>query len=330
MTISDVGLNLIKRFEGLRLTAYDDGVGVWTVGFGHTKGVQPGDKITEEQATDFLRIDVAEASDAVARLVTVALSQNQRDALISLVYNIGSGAFEGSTLLRKLNAGDHAGAADEFTRWNKGGGRVLAGLVKRRAAERELFMSTMSTKPQGEAMPLAPFIAAALPAIIEAAPKLGALFGSGSEVAERNVKAAEIVVGIAKDALGAKNEQEAVDAIKADPQAAQAVRQAVEQNWFQIYEAAEKSVNAARNFNKEWNALQGVRTVCGKLTFVELLSLVFVSIGAIGGGYVLYGAFPAELKGAVITLMLLGGYTGVKEFWLGSSAGSRAKDAGGK
>jgi GH24 family phage-related lysozyme (muramidase) len=324
MTISDVGLNLIKRFEGLRLTAYDDGVGVWTVGFGHTKGVQPGDKITEEQATDFLRIDVAEASDAVARLVTVALSQNQRDALISLVYNIGSGAFEGSTLLRKLNAGDHAGAADEFTRWNKGGGRVLAGLVKRRAAERELFMSTMSTKPQGEAMPLAPFIAAALPAIIEAAPKLGALFGSGSEVAERNVKAAEIVVGIAKDALGAKNEQEAVDAIKADPQAAQAVRQAVESQWLTIVEAGGNGIAGARQADATF-AASGRKPWESPAFWISIALIVMPYLLLVDVFYVHPEQYDMPLRTQIVT-GVLGVIALVGAFWLGSSFGSQKKD----
>jgi lysozyme len=310
MTISDAGLNLIKRFEGLRLTAYDDGVGIATVGYGHTKGVRLGDKITEEQATDFLRVDVAEAADAVARLVTVALTQNQRDALISLVFNIGTGAFEGSTLLRKLNAGDHAGAAEEFTRWNKGGGRVLAGLVRRRAAERELFMSTMSTKPQGEAMPLAPFIAAALPAIIEAAPKLGALFGSGSDVAERNVKAAEIVVGIAKDALGAKNEQEAVDAIRADPQAAHAVRQAVEQNWYAITEIGGGVQTARKADTERMTATDKVRDVFKSHSFwvaLVLLPLVYMVVGSVIG---LWGGDWSDGSRDSIAGLVVGGILG--------------------
>jgi muramidase (phage lysozyme) len=147
-------------------------------------------------------------------------------------------------------------------------------------------LSTMSTKPQGEAMPLAPFIAAALPAIIEAAPKLGALFGSGSDVAERNVKAAEIVVGIAKDALGAKNEQEAVDAIKADPQAAQAVRQAVEQNWYAITEVG-GGVQTARKADTERMAVTDkVRDVFKSHSFwvaLLLLPLVYLIVGSVVG-----------------------------------------------
>jgi len=139
MQTSQRGIDLIKRFEGLRLTAYDDGVGIPTIGYGHTAGVKPGLTITADQAVQFLREDLHSAERDIDRLVTVHLCQHQFDALASLVFNIGGTAFRDSTLLRKLNAGDYAGAAVQFDRWVHGGGKILPGLVKRRAAERAMF-----------------------------------------------------------------------------------------------------------------------------------------------------------------------------------------------
>jgi lysozyme len=139
--INEEGLNLIKSFESLRLNVYDDGVGVKTIGYGHA--IRPGEKftkITPAQAEALLRSDLHVAESAVGNGVKVPLSDNQYAALVSLVFNIGAGAFSGSTLLRRLNQRDYAGAANEFLKWNKGGGRVMAGLTRRRTAERELFL----------------------------------------------------------------------------------------------------------------------------------------------------------------------------------------------
>lgn len=141
MNISQQGIELIKKFEGVRYQAYDDGVGVWTIGVGHTRGVMKGDKIDDRQVDEFLRQDLESAEYAVNSLVKVELRQTQFDALVSLVFNIGSGAFASSTLLKLLNKGRHEMAADQFGRWNMGGGKVLRGLVTRRAAERLLFLS---------------------------------------------------------------------------------------------------------------------------------------------------------------------------------------------
>jgi len=135
-------LGIIKKSEGLRLEAYlptpND---VPTIGYGHTKGVKMGQHITINQAEQFLLEDVAWASDAVNRLVKVKLTQNQFDALVSFVFNVGATAFSKSTLLRLLNAGDYKGAADQFLRWNKQAGKVLRGLDTRRKEERALFLS---------------------------------------------------------------------------------------------------------------------------------------------------------------------------------------------
>ena len=139
MQISKAGLDLIKQFEGLYLQAYRCPAGVPTIGYGHTAGVAMGQTITQQQADDYLRRDVRMFERAVERLVKVPLTQGQFDALVSFAFNLGEGALAQSTLLRLLNAGDYAGAAAQFDRWNKAGGRVLPGLVRRRAAERALF-----------------------------------------------------------------------------------------------------------------------------------------------------------------------------------------------
>lgn len=145
MKTSTVGINLITSFEDLRLNAYDDGVGVWTIGYGTTVypngvKVKKGDVCTLDQAKAYFAHDLNRFETAVNSAVKVPLTQNQFDALVSLTYNIGENAFKGSTLLKKLNAKDYQGAADQFPQWNKGGGKVMKGLVRRRAAEAELFL----------------------------------------------------------------------------------------------------------------------------------------------------------------------------------------------
>jgi len=133
----------IKKWEALRLKAYVCPAGAWTIGYGHTKTAKPGMVITEKEAERLLRWDLDWAEEAVRNGVKVDITQPQFDALVSFTYNVGAGAFRSSTLLRKLNAGDHEGAAQEFKRWNKGGGRVIQGLVNRRADEERLFRSGM-------------------------------------------------------------------------------------------------------------------------------------------------------------------------------------------
>ena len=142
---SSNGTSLIREFEGFVASAYLCPAGVWTIGIGTTvypngTKVKQGGKCTQEQALEYLQHDLKSFEKTVNDSVKVPLSQNQFDALVSLSYNIGSGAFKNSTLLKKLNAKDYAGAADQFLVWNKGGGKVMQGLVKRRARERELFL----------------------------------------------------------------------------------------------------------------------------------------------------------------------------------------------
>lgn len=141
MKVSNNGINLVKRFEGLELKAYRDSVGILTIGYGHTHAVKAGDVITGEQADAFLREDLQVAELTVNTNVKVKLMQGQFDALVSFVFNLGSGNFVKSTLIRKLNAGNYTGAADEFGKWVNAGGKKLPGLVKRRAAEREVFLT---------------------------------------------------------------------------------------------------------------------------------------------------------------------------------------------
>ena len=146
MKISDDGMALIKRFEGLRLQAYQDSVGVWTIGYGWTQPVA-GRKVGAGMAIDaataerLLVCGVAQFEQGVERLVAVTITQGQFDALVSFAYNLGLRALENSPLLRRLNAGDRQGAADQFGRWVNAGGVRLDGLVARRAAERALFLT---------------------------------------------------------------------------------------------------------------------------------------------------------------------------------------------
>lgn len=140
MRTSQKGIDLIKKFEGCRLEAYKCPAGVWTIGYGHTKGVQNGQKITQAQAEEFLIEDLKVYEKAVESCVKVPLSQNQFDALVSFCYNCGSGALKTSTLLRLLNEGKYSEAGEQFLRWNKAGGKVLVGLTRRREEERELFL----------------------------------------------------------------------------------------------------------------------------------------------------------------------------------------------
>lgn len=133
------GQRLTQSFESCRLTAYPDSKGVPTIGWGHTRGVRLGDTCTQAQADAWLLEDIQEAVAAVNRLVSVALTQHQFDALVDFTFNAGEGNFASSTMLRKLNAGDSAGAEAEFSRWDMCGGAHLAGLARRRAAEAAMF-----------------------------------------------------------------------------------------------------------------------------------------------------------------------------------------------
>jgi lysozyme len=139
--ISALGIKLLTTFEGCKLESYDDGVGVWTIGYGHTADVVPGMTITQAEAEDFLIQELAEFESYVTDLVEVDLSSEQFSALVCFCYNVGPEAFGGSTLLKLLNTGDFEGAANQLLRWNKGGGEPMLGLTRRRLAEQALFRS---------------------------------------------------------------------------------------------------------------------------------------------------------------------------------------------
>ena len=139
MDYSKEGLSLTEGFEGCRLAAYTDSVGRWTIGYGHTHNVLAGMTCTQEQAEIWLRMDIQFAAACVNSMVKVQLTQGEFDALVDFTYNLGVGSLKNSTLLKLLNAGDFHGAADEFEKWDKAGGVVLAGLLRRRKAEEAEF-----------------------------------------------------------------------------------------------------------------------------------------------------------------------------------------------
>jgi lysozyme len=141
-TYSPAGLALTKSFEALKLNSYQDQVGVWTIGYGHTgPTVHGGLTITEDQADQLLQSDLAAAVACVNRAVTAAINQNQFDALVDFVFNLGCAALLSSTLLRDLNGGNFDSAAQQFLLWDHAGGVVIAGLLRRRQAESDLFQS---------------------------------------------------------------------------------------------------------------------------------------------------------------------------------------------
>jgi lysozyme len=136
---SKTGNALTESFEGCRLSSYPDQTGVWTIGYGHTKDVHPGMFCTVAQAEQWLAEDIQWASDEVNKCVYVALSQGEFDALVDFTFNLGSSNFYHSSLLRLVNLGNLAAAANEFARWDRAGGKVVAGLLRRRLAEEGEF-----------------------------------------------------------------------------------------------------------------------------------------------------------------------------------------------
>ena len=142
-TINAAGLALVKEFEECRLVAFKPTPNDrWTIGWGHTEGVKEGDTCSQEQADTWLREDLLLAENCVAEAVKIPLTDNEFSACVSLAYNIGCDAFENSTLVHLINESDIDGAQAQFRRWVKQKGKVLNGLVRRRAAEEQLFEST--------------------------------------------------------------------------------------------------------------------------------------------------------------------------------------------
>ena len=139
MKTSAEGIALIKKFEGLELNSYQCSANVWTLGYGHTQGVAEGDSCSEEEAEIILVNDLKEFETYVNALVDVELDQNQFDALVAWTFNLGPTNVRTSTLLKKLNAGEYNDVPSEIKRWNRAGGQVLDGLIRRREAEALLF-----------------------------------------------------------------------------------------------------------------------------------------------------------------------------------------------
>jgi len=139
MKISEEGISLIKHFEGCGLKAYQDSVGIWTIGYGTIKGVKEGDQINQDEAEHLLQEEMPEYEGYINKMINVPLDQNQFDALCSWVFNLGPTNLQSSTLLKVLNEGKYDEVPDQIKRWNKAGGKVLQGLVRRREAEALLF-----------------------------------------------------------------------------------------------------------------------------------------------------------------------------------------------
>lgn len=140
MRLGDRGRELIKRYEGCSLKAYQDTGGVWTIGYGHTKTAARNKVISHDEAERLFDADVKWAVDAVNNRVPLALNQSQFDAIVSFVFNAGESAFAKSTLLREINNGNLLYAPRELTRWVHDNGRALKGLARRRVAEAALFL----------------------------------------------------------------------------------------------------------------------------------------------------------------------------------------------
>jgi len=246
MTTRDQGIAAIKAHEGLRLQAYPDpgsGGEPWTIGWGRAHGVKRGDVITIEQAEKFLAEDIAEAQAGIRALVKVPLTDGQLWALTSFVFNLGAGALRKSTLLKRLNAGDYAGAAGQFGLWVNAAGKPMPGLVRRRAEEKAMFLSggalhtspaTVQTTPKTEPVkeaPVAPILAVAGKSLLAGLAKtlISAFVPLAAEKIEREIgrhtdrpevaeQITDAVIGAAKAATGLEDPIEAVAEARKDPQ----------------------------------------------------------------------------------------------------------------
>ena len=331
MKTNAAGLSLIRQAEGLRLRAYLCPAGVWTIGYGTTvypdgRKVQRGDACTVEQAVEYLANDLQKFERAVAEMVRVPLTENQFASLVSLAYNVGAQALRGSTLLRLLNGGDYAGAANQFPRWNRGGGRVLPGLVKRRAAERDLFLSADSAPqhavgllaatdmPTTESKPMLPVLGALLPTIIGMIPQLTKVFTDGTSVTDRNIVVAQKVGELIVDATNSTNLQQAVETMQHDPEALQAATAAVQSQLYDLVEAGGGGIAGARQF---------AASTDGKFFYspafwvtVLLMPLLY---GTVWIALTSESGFSNEVRAAIASAVVTGILGAVVGFWLGSS-----------
>ena len=331
--------DLIKKYEGLRLKAYPDpatGGAPWTIGYGHTYRVKQGDVCTKEQAEQWLSEDLQDAYAIVDDFVKVKLSPNQRDALVSFVFNIGAGrkgvkdgfvtlkVGRPSSLLTKLNQGDFNAAAEEILKWDNAAGKKMTGLTKRRREERELFLSEV--KQEKNVSIASSILISALPSLVSALPEIANIFKK-TDVAERNVEAVAKVGTILMQATGATNMQEAVERVQADPQTAKEANDALRTNRADLVDLMERmmdkdeaSVAAARVTSR------GDKPILGQWQFIHLISLFLASLGGFAALLVLgTSQDPTERVMALQTLLIVG-FASVASFWLGSSRSSQVKD----
>jgi len=338
--------DLVKQSEGLRYKAYRDSRGVWTIGYGHTKGVAEGDTCTKEQAELWLDADLASAFMLIDQVVSSPLTTQQRDALASFVFNVGPGlkgdndgflvlkSGKPSTILLKLNAGDMFGAADELLKWTRAGSTHPAGLVVRRKRERALFLSGTDINPDPiptqEDNDMAPFLMAAIPALIQELPNFAKIF-QNKDVAERNVeavtKAADIIV---KSVPGASNLQDAVEKIQTDPEAKDAANEAVKMSTADLLDVIErvsaidqKSIDSARVFNAGEPLMINSKRI--QMKFWHVLAL-FVTVAFLVAVVVVAVKSTNEGERMMMFQALIGSYLLIMGFVFGSSTGSKVKD----
>ena len=330
MQVSSVGRKAIEGYEGCRLTAYQDSVGVWTIGYGHTgPDVHAGLTITQAQADQLLLADLYKFEQGVSQLVRVPINQNQFDALVSFAFNLGLGSLGRSTLLKLLNSRDYNGAADQFLKWTYAGHEQLPGLVKRRRAERAMFLTPVSTTqekpiaaPQHKLAevpvkekPVLPVLTALLPTIVSMIPSLTKVFTDGTSVQDRNIAVAQKVGDLLVQATQAPNLQGAVESMQADPNVLEAAKKAVETEFYSLIEAGGGGITGARQYNIEasTNAFWRMPAFWISLTLMPLLyGTVYL---VLTGGQ----DFSGELRAAIASSVVTGILGGVIGFWLGSS-----------
>jgi lysozyme len=299
--------------------------------------VQMGEQITAEQAEEYLRSDLRAFEREVERMVLVPLNSNQFAALVSFAYNLGAEALRKSTLLRLLNAHNYAGAAEQFARWTYAAGKQLPGLVRRRAAERALFIQTeitpaVNTPPASvpdvgdfpSMQPvaaihtdnhMAPIVAALMPSLISAIPEIAKLFGSGP----KTDKTAAIAQKVAETVIAATNTpnlQAAVETVQADPQMRKQATEAVQAMWYELQEIG-GGISAAREFSAR-TAADGASFIRMPAFWISLalLPLLYGTVYAVltGGD-----GFTSELRAAIASSVVTGVLGAVAGFWLGSS-----------
>jgi lysozyme len=333
MITNAAGLSLIRQAEGLRLRAYPDpgtGGDPWTIGIGTTRypdgrKVRRGDTCTLQQADEYLAHDLQGFERDVAAMVTVPLTSNQFSALVSFAYNVGP-ALRSSTLLRVLNAGNYADAANQFLRWNRAAGRVLTGLTVRRRAERDLFLSADSAPQHAVGLlaatdtsttmekPVLPVLGALLPTIIGMIPQLTKVFTDGTSVTDRNIVVAQKVGELIVDATNSTNLQQAVETMQKDPEALQAATAAVQSQMYDLVEAGGGGIAGARQF-----AASADSKFFYSPAFWVTVLLMPLLYGTVWIALTNESGFSNEVRAAIASAVVTGILGAVVGFWLGSS-----------